>query len=63
MAVAAVAHPGRLRTPRWRPVVMPMPLLVRVRAVLDRYRTPAGGQSSTVATAFPRMSSITIPGL
>src|SRR5712671_7697024 len=38
------------------PVAMMMPLLVRVRALLDRYRTPAGGQTSTVATPFLRMT-------
>jgi hypothetical protein len=38
------------------PVAMMMPLLVRVRALLDRYRTPTGGQASTVATPFLRMT-------
>ncbi len=38
------------------PVAMLMPLLVRVRALLDRYRPPAGGQTSTVATPFLRMT-------
>jgi hypothetical protein len=38
------------------PLAMTMPLLARFRAVLDRYRTPAGGQSSTVATAFLRVT-------
>jgi len=38
------------------PVAMLMPLLVRVRALLDRYRTPAGGRASTVATPFLRMT-------
>src|SRR6266849_2967044 len=38
------------------PVAMLMPLLVRVRALLDRYRAPAGGQASTVSTAFLRMT-------
>jgi hypothetical protein len=38
------------------PVAMLMPLLVRVRALLDRYRTPAGGQASTVSTPFLRMT-------
>src|SRR5215469_8789411 len=46
----------------WRPAVVLaplatlMPLLVRVRALLDRHRPPAGGQASTVATAFLRMT-------
>lgn len=38
------------------PVAMMLPLLVRLRAVLDRYRTPASGQTSTVATPFLRMT-------
>ena len=38
------------------PVAMLMPLLVRVRALLDRYRSTAGGQASTVATPFLRMT-------
>jgi DnaJ domain len=38
------------------PVAMMMPLLVRVRALLDRYRSPASGQASTVATPFLRMT-------
>src|SRR5215470_7862395 len=38
------------------PLAMATPLLARVRTILDRYRTPAGGQSSTVATAFLRMT-------
>jgi hypothetical protein len=38
------------------PLAMATPLLVRVRSILDRYRTPAGGQTSTVATAFLRMT-------
>lgn len=54
-AVAALAISGRLAA-LLVPVAMLMPLLVRVRAILDRYRTPAGGQSSTVATAFLRMT-------
>jgi DnaJ domain len=38
------------------PLAMATPLLARVRTILDRYRTPAGGQTSTVATAFLRMT-------
>ena len=38
------------------PLAIATPLLARVRAILDRYRTPAGGQTSTVATAFLRMT-------
>jgi hypothetical protein len=37
------------------PLAMSMPLLIRLRAVLDRHRPPGGGQRSTVATAFLRM--------
>ena len=35
---------------------MLMPLLIRVRSVLDRYRPPSGGQSSKVETPFLRMN-------
>ena len=38
------------------PLAIATPLLARVRAILDRYRTPAGGQTSTVATACLRMT-------
>src|SRR5215469_8241815 len=38
------------------PLAMATPLLARLRSILDRYRTPAGGQTSTVATAFLRMT-------
>ncbi len=54
-AVAAVAISGRLAA-LLAPIAMLMPLLIRVRSVLDRHRPPAGGQSSTVATAFLRMT-------
>ena len=54
-AVATLAISGRLAA-LLVPVAMLMPLLVRVRALLDRYRTPAGGQTSTVATPFLRMT-------
>src|SRR6516165_7378423 len=33
-----------------------MLVLIRVRSFLDRYRPPAGGQTSTVATPFLRMT-------
>lgn len=55
LAVAALAISGRLAA-LLVPIAMAMPALVRVRALLDRYRTPAGGQSSTVTTAFLRMT-------
>jgi hypothetical protein len=33
-----------------------MPLLIRVRSLLDRFRPPSGGQTSTVSTPFLRMT-------
>jgi hypothetical protein len=54
-AVAALAISGRLAA-LLVPIAMLMPLLVRVRALLDRYRVPAGSQTSTVATPFLRMT-------
>jgi hypothetical protein len=38
------------------PLAMATPLLARLRVILDRYRTPSGGRTSTVATAFLRMT-------
>jgi hypothetical protein len=38
------------------PLAMATPLLARVRSILDRYRPPSGGQTSTVNTAFLRMT-------
>jgi hypothetical protein len=38
------------------PLAMSMPLLARLRNLLDRLRPPRGGQSSTVATEFLRMT-------
>src|SRR5271169_3430773 len=38
------------------PLAMSMPLLSRLRSIIDRYRAPAGGRASTVTTAFLRMS-------
>ncbi len=38
------------------PLAMATPLLARIRTVLDRYRPPSGGQTSTVGTAFLRMT-------
>src|SRR2546428_11765786 len=55
LAMATLAISGRLAA-LLMPLAMLMPLLIRVRSVLDRYRPPAGGQSSTVATAFLRMT-------
>jgi hypothetical protein len=54
-AVATLAISGRLAA-ILMPVAMLMPLLIRVRSLLDRYRPPATGQTSTVATAFLRMT-------
>src|SRR5438132_1097789 len=55
LAVATLAISGRLAA-LLMPLAMMMPLLIRVRSLLDRYRPPAGGQTSTVATAFLRMT-------
>src|SRR5438309_6652378 len=54
-AVATLAISGRLAA-LLVPVAMLMPLLIRVRSLLDRYRPPSGGQTSTVATPFLRMT-------
>ena len=54
IAVATLAISGRLAA-LLMPVAMLMPLLIRVRSVLDRFRPPTGGQTSTVATPFLRM--------
>src|SRR5919204_3250748 len=55
VAVATLAISGRLAA-LLMPLAMLMPLLIRVRSLLDRYRPPAGGQTSTVVTAFLRMT-------
>ena len=55
LAVATLAVSGRLAA-LLMPLAMLMPLLIRVRSVLDRHRPPSGGQSSTVTTAFLRMT-------
>src|SRR5262249_11660791 len=55
VAVATLAISGRLAV-LLMPLAMLMPLLIRVRSLLDRYRPPAGGQTSTVATAFLRLT-------
>ena len=55
LAVATLAISGRLAA-LLMPLAMLMPLLIRDRSVLDRYRPPAGGQTSTVATPFLRMT-------
>src|SRR5215469_5403895 len=55
IAVATLAISGRLAA-LLMPVAMLMPLLIRVRSIVDRFRPPAGGQASTIATAFLRMT-------
>jgi hypothetical protein len=55
LAVATLAISGRLAA-LLMPVAMLMPLLIRVRSLLDRFRPPAAGQTSTVTTAFLRMT-------
>src|SRR5215470_16479165 len=55
VAVATLAISGRLAA-LLMPVAMLMPLLIRVRSLLDRYRPPSGGQTSRVETAFLRMT-------
>ena len=54
-ALAALAVSGRLAA-LLVPVAMAMPALVRVRSILDRFRTPSAGQTSTVSSAFLRMT-------
>ena len=63
IAVAAVAVVALVLLPPARefaallfPLAMSMPLLSRLRSIIDRHRAPAGGQASTVTTAFLRMS-------
>src|SRR5271169_177705 len=55
LAAATLAISGRLAA-LLMPLAMLMPLLIRVRSVLDRYRPPSGGQTSTVETPFLRMT-------
>ena len=55
LAVATLAISGRLAA-LLMPIAMLMPLLIRVRSVLDRFRPPSGSQTSTVATPFLRMT-------
>ena len=63
IGVAAVAVIGLVLVPPVRelaallfPLALSMPLLSRFRGFIDRHRAPAGGRTSTVATAFLRMS-------
>jgi DnaJ domain len=55
LAVATLAISGRLAA-LLMPLAMLMPALIRVRSLLDRFRPPSGGQTSTVATPFLRMT-------
>lgn len=55
LAVATLAVSGRLAV-LLAPLAMLMPLLVRLRTLLDRYRPPSAGQTSTVATEYLRMT-------
>jgi hypothetical protein len=63
IAIGGVAVLGLLLLPPARelaalllPVALSMPMLARLRRVLDRFRTPRSGQSSSVATAYLRMT-------
>jgi len=63
IAIAVVALIGLFLFPPAReiaallfPLAMSMPLLVRIRNIIDRFRAPRGGQSSTVSTDFLRMT-------
>ncbi|HUC10366.1 MAG TPA: DnaJ domain-containing protein [Stellaceae bacterium] len=63
IGIAAVAVIALLLFPPARelaallfPIAMSMPLLSRIRRLLDRVRAPRGGQSSTVTTDFLRMT-------
>jgi hypothetical protein len=63
IAISAIAIVALILLPPARefaalllPLAMATPLLARIRTVLDRYRPPSGGQTSTVATAFLRMT-------
>src|SRR5215469_306833 len=55
VAVATLAFVPRLGA-LMMPLAVLMPSLIRVRSLLDRYRPPSGGQTSTVATPFLRMT-------
>jgi len=63
IAIGGVAVLGLLLFPPARefaallfPVALSMPMLARLRRLLDRMRAPRAGQSSTVATDFLRMA-------
>jgi hypothetical protein len=63
IGIAAVAVIGLFLFPPARefasllfPLALSMPLLSRLRNLIDRYRAPRGGQSSTVTTEYLRMT-------
>lgn len=63
IGIAAVAIIGLFLFPPARelagllfPLALSMPLLSRLRGLIDRYRAPRGGQSSTVTTEYLRMT-------
>jgi hypothetical protein len=63
IVIAAVAVLALLAFPPARelaamlfPLALSMPLLARFRRLIDQFRTPRGGQSSTVTTDFLRMT-------
>src|SRR5271166_1654137 len=63
IGIAAVAVIGLVLFPPARelagllfPLALSMPLLSRLRRLIDRYRAPRGGQSSTVTTEYLRMT-------
>jgi DnaJ domain len=63
IGIAAVAVVALVLIPPLRelaallfPLALSMPMLSRLRRLFDRHRAPSGGQSSTVTTAFLRMS-------
>jgi hypothetical protein len=55
LAVAGLFVSGRLAALLF-PLAMMMPLLSRLKSIVDRWRGPAGGQTSTVSTPTLRMS-------
>ena len=63
IVIAAIAILALLAFPPARelavmlfPLALSMPLLARFRRLIDQFRTPRGGQSSTVTTDFLRMT-------
>ncbi len=63
IVIAAIAVVALLAFPPARelaamlfPLALSMPLLARFRRLIDQFRTPRGGQSSTVTTDFLRMT-------